>query len=293
MKKITFLLASMLVALCANSVQAANLWIIGDATPYGWSLDDATALLSTSETPTLYTGTIYLKANQNFKFMSVPDFGNTEYPQYGAAKDATLTDGKIALATGTDDDFTQIQVAESANYYITVDTEALEATIVKAEYQDTEIGLCSLFLVGDATAGGWSVDDGTALFQEKATPYVYSADVELKEGSFKIATAMKGAGSFDKKYYYFRDPENEGKIILGNDEDTQWSITEAATYNVTVNTLQNTISIEKAGSNSVEDIICENVATECFTLTGVKVANPTNGIFIVKQGNKVSKQVIK
>ena len=32
--------------------------------------------------------------------MTVPDWGNTEY---GAAPDASLTDGEIALASGTDD----------------------------------------------------------------------------------------------------------------------------------------------------------------------------------------------
>lgn len=298
MKKSTLILASMLVALGANSIQAANLWIIGDATPYGWSLDDATALLSTPENSSLYSGTIYLKANEDFKFMSVPDFGNTDYPQYGAAPDATLTDGKIDLASGSNDEgYGKIQVPESANYYITINTEALVATIVKAEYQTTQIGLCSLFLVGDATSGGWSVDDGTPLFQDKDTPYVYSADVELKNGSFKIATVMKGAGSWDPKYYYFCDPEDSGKIILANTEDTQWQIAENATYNVSVNTIQNTINIVKTdGSDSVDELVWENGlngATEYFTLTGVKVANPSNGIFIVKKGNKVYKQILK
>ena len=48
MKKL--LLALSLLAMAA-SASAANLYIIGDATPYGWSTDEATALLSTAETP--------------------------------------------------------------------------------------------------------------------------------------------------------------------------------------------------------------------------------------------------
>lgn len=286
-------MATALIALCAGNVKAANLWIIGDGTPYGWSLDAATALLSTTENESLYTGTIYLKADADFKLMTTTDWGGLEY---GAAPDATLTDGKIALAKGQNDEgYGKIKVPENANYYITVNTETLEATIVKSEYQESQMGLCSLFLVGDATAGGWSIDNGTPLFQEKATPYVYSADIALSAGSFKIATVIKGAGTWDSKYFYFRDPENAGKIILNNSEDTQWSITEAATYTVTVNTIQETISIEKAGESNTVEIISDNdnFPTEYFTLAGVRVEKPSYGIYIVKKGNKVSKQVIR
>lgn len=292
MKKFTLVLSSLLIAGAATGLKAANLWIIGDATPYGWSLDDATALLSTTEDENLYTGTIYLKADQDFKFMTTTDWGGNEY---GAAPGASLTDGKIALAMGTSDEgYGKIQVAEDANYLISVNTETLEATIVKSEYQASEISLSSLFLIGDATTGGWSVDNGTALFQAAATPYIYSATVELKEGSFKIATVIKGGGTFDSKYYYFRDPENDGKIILGHNEDTQWSISEEGQYIVTVNTLDNTISIAKEGESGVADAAVENAETiEYYSLAGVRVNHPEHGIYICKKGDKVYKVVIK
>lgn len=290
MKKFT--LALSLLAMAA-SASAANLYIIGDATPYGWSTDDATALLSTADAPAVYTGTIYLTADQNFKFMTVPDWGNLEY---GSAPDATLVDGEITLASGTDDSgYGQLRVPEAANYLITVDTENLKATIVKSAYQESEIKLCSLFMVGSATDGEWSVDNGTPLYQDAEAPYKYSAaNLALKEGSFKIATVIKGGGSFDQKYFYFRSADDDAKMVLNQDGDLQWNIAEAANYDVTANTLTGDITIAKSSSSAistVEDV--DNAVAEYFTLDGVKVASPSAGIYICRRGSAVSKVIVR
>ena len=45
--------------------------------------------------------------------------------------------------------------------------------------------------------------------------------------------------------------------------------------------------------NVAADLVNANAPVEYYNLQGVRVANPENGIFIVKQGNKVSKQVIR
>lgn len=286
------LLAALSLIVCVNA-NAGNLWIIGDATPYSWSLDDATALLSTPENPDVYTGTIYLKADANFKFLTQTDWGGREY---GAAEGAVITDGTIALATGSNDSgYAQIKVAENANYYISVDTKTLSAEIRKSSYQDTEIKLCSMFLIGGATEGGWSVDNGTPLYQNEAKPYEYSVSgLALNEGTFKIATVIKGGGSFDQKYYYFRDASDEGKIALNQDGDLQWSINEAGKYDVNVNTLDNTISIKKASTTGIESIIEADGENELparyYTISGVPVENPAQGnIYIEVKGSKARK----
>ena len=44
----------------------------------------------------------------------------------------------------------------------------------------------------------------------------------------------------------------------------------------------------------VDDIVVdENAPAEYFNLQGVRVANPENGLYIVRQGNKVTKQIIR
>jgi hypothetical protein len=54
---------------------------------------------------------------------------------------------------------------------------------------------------------------------------------------------------------------------------------------------QFTINIK--GASAIEDVtLDENVAVEYFNLQGVKVENPTKGLFIKKQGNKTTKVIL-
>lgn len=292
MLHINKLIAAALLVTSAVAAHAGNLWIVGDATPNRWDLDKATALVSRPESQ-VYTGTLYLIADQGFKFLTKPEYLNLEY---GAAEGAVITNGKIQLAEGTNDEgYDQIKVAEDGNYYISVNLETKEAEIVKSSYQDTHIDLSSLFMVGTATPGKWDVDAGTPLYQSVNTPYVYSNTVALTAGTFKIATALKGGGSFEAKYYYFKDADDAGKMVLGQTDpnDSQWSIEEDGTYTVAANTLINSISIKKEISSGVADIATDNSPAVYYTLDGVKVNNPAKGLYIVKQGSKVSKVILK
>lgn len=290
MKKFTLIAASALA--CAMTANAANLWPIGEALSYGWSTDDATALVSEPGDSFVFKGVLHLTAGKDFKFMTVPDFGNEEY---GAAPGASLVDGKVILSKGTNDEgYGKLQVSEDANYLITVDTQTLEATIVKAEYQETAIEMSSLFLVGEATENGWDVMKGTPLYQNIATPYVFSAEnLTLKTGEFKIATALKGASSWNGKYWYFRNASDPDKIALDQEGDLKWAIDVEGSYDITVNLKDESISIKKSTQDSIDNIAVGVSAPEYFTLTGIKVENPSQGIFICRQGNKVSKVLVK
>lgn len=294
MSKFKHFATALLLAASASAAQADCLWLAGDALSYGWSLDDATAILSSEDNASLYTGTIYLEGGKDFKFLTTPDFGNEEY---GSAPGATLTDGKIELAKGTNDEgYGKISVPENANYLITVDTQTMTATIAKSAYQAKEIKLCSLFLIGDATPNGWDVMKGTPLYQDIEKPYSFAnPGIAFKAGSFKIATVLKGACSFDSKYFYFRDANDSAKIALGQEGDLQWSVGEAGNYSVDVNLDTDAIAITKViptGIDSVEEgATAENA--EYYTLTGVRVANPANGVFICKRGSVVTKMVLR
>ncbi|MDE6339452.1 MAG: hypothetical protein K2K97_06665 [Muribaculaceae bacterium] len=47
------------------------------------------------------------------------------------------------------------------------------------------------------------------------------------------------------------------------------------------------------GAGVADVMVDENAPVEYFNLQGVRVANPANGLYIVRQGNKVTKQIIK
>lgn len=290
--KLFLSLASALLAATSFSSEAANLWIVGDATPNGWDLDKGTSLPSAIGNDALFTGTVYLTAGKDFKFLTQPDWGGLEY---GAAAGAALTDGSISLASGSNDEgYGKIQVAEDGNYLLTVDTSALTAKIVKSVYQDTHIDLASLYLVGSATPGDWSVPDGTPLYQDAEAPYEYkAAGITLKPGSFKIATTIKGAGSFNPEYWYFRDADDSDKVALNQEGDLQWQIEEETAYIVEVNLLTSGIKISKDTNSAVSVIDTDNAPIEYFDLSGVKVTDPKAGLYIMRKGAEVKKVIIR
>ena len=137
--------------------------------------------------------------------------------------------------------------------------------------------------------------NGTPLYQEKDNPCVLTASgIDLVKGSFKIATALKGACSWNPEYWYFRDADNSGKIALNQEGDLQWAIEEAGAYTVTVDVKDNTISILPKGTVGIESVLSnDDCEAEYYTLTGVKVENPANGIFICKKGSKTEKVILR
>lgn len=311
-KKI-FVVGAMLTAVTSYADEKdGRLFIMGDAAPYQWSeIEKAQALLSTAENPSVFTGTIYLKAgdgnNNVFKFMEAHEWGGTEF---GLPIDveSTIVSGDIQLASGKlDDGYAKMSVAEAGNYYISVDTENLTANIKRSEYQGSEIIYTSLFLVGSATPGNWSVENGTPLYQSEQSPYEYKATVTLKAKDvnnpdnpnapalFKIVTSLKGAWSFDGKYFLFRDAEDAGKISTDSTDDRQWSVDKDGEYIVTVNTLDKTISIEyldPSGINDIEINASEKGTPVYYNLMGCRVNNPANGVFIKVTGKKVEKVML-
>lgn len=285
------LLGAMLLSFTAKADDNGRLFIIGSATPYGWELDMAQSLLSTPDNPGVYTGTIYLKGGEEntFKFMEAHEWGNTEY----GIPAASAVQGNIQLASGTlDNEYSQMYVTENGNYNISIDTNNLVGVIKPSDYQENEIKYCSLFLIGDATDGGWTVENGTPLYQTKTAPYEYSAIVTLKsQGSFKIANALRGAGSWNPQYYYFKDVDDDTKISTDSTDDRQWSVSNDGDYRVTVNVISHTISILSATGieENTNSAVETNIPSVYYNLQGNKINQPSTGIYIEIRGNKATK----
>lgn len=74
---------------------------------------------------------------------------------------------------------------------------------------------------------------------------------------------------------------------------TNITYAENGTYDVTVDLSGEVKTITLKKSSGVEDIeAVETVAPVYYNLQGVEVANPANGLYIVKRGNKVAKEVV-
>ena len=293
-KKITQrLLGCMLLAASTLTVQAAErLLIVGDGVWGGWSIDNSIVMMNDAAQPDVFTATVSLKANSDFKFLTETEWGKLEYRAGDAG--VTLSDGVSAALVSSDDNSNdnKFQVGETANYSIVCDLTAKTIVVKKAGYQTNPLNHTALWLVGSATPGGWSISEGTMLFPLADNPTVFTATADLVVGEMKVAVNNQtGYG----QTFYLRDTADDTKMVFGGD-DNKWNISKAGKYDVKVDVVNMTISIVESGSNgisSTERVV--DAATTWYDLSGNKMSacDLRPGCYIQKCGSKTSKIIVK
>lgn len=239
----------------------------------------------------VFKATVHLNADKEFKFYAENDIFNGL--QYRAAEEGVVLANGVAAAlvsseeNRTDNKFT---VSEAGNYDIVCDLNNNTIKVTKSAYQEADVNQSALWMVGDATPNGWSLDGAILMSQDKANPAVYAATADLKEGEFKIA--VNKYGGYDQLFYQ-RDADNAAKVVLSN-ADNKWKIDEAGKYDVKLNTADMTISIVKNVPSSISSVEAEvNAPVEYFTLDGKRVNNiSAKGLYIKRQGSKAVKVVV-
>ena len=286
-------LGCILLAASALTANAADrLLIVGDGVWGGWSIDNSVVMLNTADAPDVFKATVNLKANSDFKFLTATDWGNLEYRAGDTG--VTLTEGVATPLVTSDENSNdnKFQVSETANYEIVCDLAAKTIVVNKAAYQDNALNHTALWLIGSATPGNWNIADGAMLTPKIGNPTVFAGTVDLVEGEMKIAVnSQTGYG----QTFYQRDATNDAKMVFGGD-DNKWNITQAGKYDVTVDVVNMSISIIKAGSSSVSSIESEaNAETVVYDLRGNRVSANTlcPGIYIEKCGSKTRKIIVK
>ena len=279
----------MLLAASTLTVQAAErLLIVGDGVWGGWSIDNSIVMMNDAAQPDVFTATVSLKANSDFKFLTETEWGKLEYRAGDAG--VTLSDGVSAALVSSDDNSNdnKFQVGETANYSIVCDLAAKTVTVTKAAYQDDEIKHTALWLVGSATTGGWDLGKATMILPSDDNPMVFRGTVDLLEGEMKIAVnKYTGYG----QTFYQRDAADDTKMTFGGD-DNKWNISKAGQYDVEADVKNLTISIVEHVANGITNMATTATATaEYFTLSGVRLSAPAKGICIKRQGNRVVKTI--
>lgn len=279
----------MLLAASTLTVQAAErLLIVGDGVWGGWSIDNSIVMMNDAAQPDVFTATVSLKANSDFKFLTETDWGKLEYRAGDAG--VTLSDGVSAALVSSDDNSNdnKFQVGETANYSIVCDLAAKTVTVTKAAYQDDVIKHTALWLVGSATTGGWDLGKATMILPSDDNPMVFRGTVDLLEGEMKIAVnKYTGYG----QTFYQRDAADDTKMTFGGD-DNKWNISKAGQYDVEADVKNLTISIKEHTSTGINNMETTATATaDYFTLSGVRLSAPAKGICIKRQGNRVVKTI--
>lgn len=114
--------------------------------------------------------------------------------------------------------------------------------------------------------------------------WAYFGFTTTPDANWSVVNANRyGATSGDKQV----TKEVVEKVVKG---ENAWKI-QSGVYSMTLNLNEMTLLV--TDKDGVEVVYEVEAAPVYFNLQGVKVENPANGLYIVKRGNKVSKEMVK
>ena len=236
-------------------IKTSTLYMVGDATPNGWSIDSPTPLTATEDDPLVFTWEGSLNAGEmklcltkgswDVAFIR-PEINGTAIDKNGA------TDQKFAMHAGDPDD--KWLIADAGVYSLTFDLRnwKYSATYVSGpEAPEIEpIEAENLYIVGDATPNGWNIDDPALLDKKSQYEFVYEGP--LNTGEMKACTS---AGSWDVAFVRLaradvkinKDGIEENNFVYTTGPDNKWKVEEPGIYRVTFNLKDWTVDVQYVG----------------------------------------------
>jgi len=225
------------------------LYIVGDATPGGWSLAEASEMTNITDNKLSWKGNL---TTGELKFACVPSSGLFEDPFYQAAAANTPADGITAMVFNPDGKGLDNKwlVTKEGIYTIEVDLYQRTATFTRDKSMD-DVPFKQVWLIGDATPGGWNCP-----FTEQMT-----YDEASGHGTFKwIGTLTAGEIKFPLQNsdwggaFFMADSENKTVQIdtqmslsyaKNGQPDHKFIVTEAGEYTILLNVINQTVKFIK------------------------------------------------
>lgn len=248
MIRTTTFLTWLLLSLWGGSLLAqgpfADLYLIGDASPGGWSLGDATPLTQDANDSTVFTWTGVLTAGE-FKFVDyTSNFcdGTDLVATTAAADPLTATAYNVVVQCNGDDN--KWVVSQSGVYAIELFTAHDSiAVALQSSY-------LPVYLIGDATPNGWDINAPTPLFQDANDPATFTWRGTLTAGEFKF---VNYTGNFCEGDDYVAlsagaDPLSADSFNVNvqcNGDDFKWAVPDSDTYLITLNVDSQSLAVER------------------------------------------------
>lgn len=285
-----------------SQINVQGLYLIGAATPGNWEVADATPMTPDANNNKIYTWEGDLKVGE-FKILTDLAEGYDGLTLHPLAANTPIGKDKIdnapfACYKGGDDNKWNVSVA--GTYRLTFNCEdcTMSSEFVKeTEYEwpaVTPIETETLYLIG--VVCGWNPDNAPAC-TKAAEGNVFVYEGHLPEGAFR-ATTTKAWGTHIRPKVNNCPIGSEayaGDFTYVDEPDFNWDVKEAGNYRLTFDLDNWTINTKRLDvSSSAQFVIgnMDNVPCEYYNLNGVRVQKPSKGIYIVKQGSKVSKVII-
>ncbi|MBD5369860.1 MAG: hypothetical protein HDR80_10295 [Bacteroides sp.] len=196
------------------------------------------------------------------------------------------------------------------NYTITVSADLSTITLSTDTPKPDENALPEIYVRGDMNS--WGTDEAwmmTAITKEMFK-FQTGADQKIAAGDgFKIADAdwnaynIGGNGEdidLDAEYEVFNGGNPANMALASDFEGTiylrlNYQVDEETTMSLIYFSTDGTVPewFEDGGSNVAEIAAAAEGEAQYFTLQGVRVANPENGLYIVVKGGKSYKTILK
>lgn len=232
-----------------------NIWIIGNATPAGWNVPSTIELKKKNQVEFEYEGPLY---EGELKFMLQNDKGFECDYLMAETKGASIFSTKMIRknypeTNGDNDTKWKVNLSETGNYRITLDTYLMEITFEKKpkiEIPD-DLPIKAVWMTGDATATKWK------------TPFEIAFNSDEKEGTFvweghlntgEIKFPLSNTNGFECDYLM---PEENGTLVTeahkmvrknypdSGKNDYKWIVDKAGKYKISLNVIDWTVKFEK------------------------------------------------
>ena len=234
-------------------IETETVYMLGDATPNGWDNNNPTELVKKSQYIFEYEGELKAgemkacceKGSWDVPFIR-PSFGDCKIGKGG------VESPEFVFSTSPDNKW---RIEDAGKYRLIFD---LEHWTVKAEFLDqpsegnTPIETETLYIIGDATPNGWSMDNPTAFTRDADDKYLFTWEGELKTGEMKACLVKDG--TFSCPFLHPSSPDCEISsagvaasdfLFYAGDPDNKWKVKEAGKYRITFHLKEYKISVEK------------------------------------------------
>lgn len=276
--------------LAAAQISAAEYAIVGSFTNPSWNFDASRAAngVLTKNAGGKYETTIENLAT-GFKIVDIEN--NNWDVQYGAPSSNDMVENGKTFSLKAKNGGADPSNIEFANYVTAIqnakvvfDPEAKTLTITGTPVSDLK-----LYISGSMTNWVAPGDDGSIAMTENGG--IYSATVSFTAGDeFKVF----GKG-WSPEFGVPADntpalsPENLTLTLAKSTKNIKVDIT--GQYVVSFNL--STFELRLTSATGISQTTIKAEAPEYYTLHGVKVASPAHGIYIVKRGTAVTKEIVR
>ena len=278
--------------LAAAQISAAEYAIVGSFTNPSWNFDASRAAngVLTKNAGGKYETTIENLAT-GFKIVDIEN--NNWDVQYGAPSVNDMVEIGKTFSLKAKNGGPDPSNIEFANYVTAIqnakvvfDPEAKTLTVT-----GTPVSNLELYISGNMSGPDWPVpgNDGSIAMTENDG--IYSATVSFTAGDeFKVFgkgwSPEFGVPADDTPAL---SPENLTLILAKSGKNIKVNMT--GQYVVSFNL--STFELKLTSATGISQTTIKAEAPEYYTLHGVKVASPSHGIYIVKRGTAVTKEIVR